>query len=360
MRPSIAVIKARLLGNIRAALSLVAQVRRTVWGAFSDAVAAQIFLLYAYADNLFAESHPLDATGNRLDQWGEVLTLSRSPASFARLQATIQGVAGARVEQGAELKFEDKFYEVEETVTLTGTSASINIRSRLIGTDQNLADGAELNFTTAISGIQNRVTVTDTLVSATDAETDAAYRERIVQYFQRSTWNAGGIDDYIAWALQNQNVRNAWVAKRLSGVANQVGIFVLKENDALLTAEEIQEVQEYINARAPVTARPAVLSPTIQEVPFVINMRENSLAAQASVMRNLNDLFARSRAPRGTENSDGTINTGQVYISQIREAVSQAVGEVDNVIESPTANIIPTDLYGILNVGEITFGDLES
>lgn len=361
-RPTIQTVKNRMLANIRASLGLVAQARRTLIGAFSDAISAQIYLLYTYADNLFNESHPLDAMGTRLDEWGQALAVSRQPATFARLQVTVTGLAGSRIDAETELRSnQGNFYLTEETVTIpTAGTLAVNIRSRDLGEDQNLQDGDMLNFTSAISGIENQVTVSDVLVEASDVETDIEYRERIVQFFKRVTWQAGGIDDYIAWALVNQNVRYAWVAKELNGISNQVGIFVLKEDDELLTAQEQAEVQGYINARAPVTARPLVQSPTKQAVPFNISIRENSTSVQREVENNLKELFARSRVPRGTIASNGAVGTGIIYISQIREAVSQAAGEEDNVINSPTSNLIPDDLYGILTLGEITFGDLVS
>lgn len=361
-RPTINDIKTRLVGSLRASLGLIASPRRTLMEILANAFAGQAYLLYTYGDNLFSESHPLNATGSRLDQWGEVFELPRNPASFAEALVTVNGVAGSRVESGAELKTaRDQIYFVEEMALLDSMGVgTLSLRSRDIGADQNLAVGDELNFTSAISGVENRATVSQINIMATDPESDVQYRDRIVQFFRRSTWNAGGIDDYISWALANVNVRYAWVAKELNGVSNQVGVFVLKENDQSLSNEEISQVQEYINARAPVTARPLVSRPTLQPVAFNISIRENNLLVQEAVQNNLKELFARSRFPRGTINSDGTVNSGIVYISQIREAVSQASGEEDNVIHAPTRNLTPDDLYGILAVGEIEFQDLVS
>ena len=76
-------------GSIRASLGLTSSVRRTLLDSFFNAVSAQLYLLYIYADNLFGEVHPLDATGERLDQWGEALLLSRNSASFAQLNITV-------------------------------------------------------------------------------------------------------------------------------------------------------------------------------------------------------------------------------------------------------------------------------
>ena len=359
-RPSILTVKTRILGDLRAALGLVAQTRRTFVEVISNAIAGQFHLLYAYVDNLFQESHPIDATGERLDQWGEVLELSRSPASFARINIEIKGLRDSRIEAGTELKKGENVYFVEASATMAETELTISVRAALIGEDKNLENGDELNFSTSVAGIENKAVVITTLVEGTDAETDAAYRDRINQFFRRSTWRAGGVDDYIAWALVNNNVRYAWVAKKLNGIANRIGVFVINENDELLEAGEIEEVQEYIDARAPVTADPVVQSPTKEEIDFTINIRENSTSTQESVERNLKDLFAEARAPKGTVNSDGSVNTGQVYISQVREAISQAVGEEDHELVSPTENIIPEETHGILVVGDITFGDFES
>lgn len=361
-RPSIQTIKDRLLGSIRSSLGLVSSPRRTLVGTISNAIAAQMYLLYTYADNLLGEAHPLDATGQRLDQWGEVVQVSRASATFARVLVGAKGLAGSRIAAGEELRSHaGNIYRVEEAADVAASGkVEVTIRSALLGDDQNLADGEALNFTTAVSGVENSVAVAKTLVMATNAETDVEYRARIIQFFQRSTWRAGGIDDYIAWALENRNVGYAWVAKAVGGIINQVGVFVLKGDDSLLSDAERAEVQALIGTRAPVTASPIVRNPIIEAVPFTISIRENNASVQAAVTNNLRELFARSRAPKGTVNSDGTINTGQVYISQIREAVSQAAGEEDNIIQTPDANIVPEEIYAILQVGEITFKDLVS
>lgn len=361
-RPSIQTIKTRLLGNIRAGLGLIASVRRTLVGVFSDAIAGQLYLAYTYSDNQFAESHPLDATGERLDQWGQMIQLPRAFATFAQINITGAGTAGSVVPMGSELRTSDnKLYTTMDDATVDAMGVfMVTVIARNLGANQNLAQGETLNFTTALSGVENRVEVSELAVSGTDSENDIEYRERIVQFFRRATWRAGGIDDYIAVALADQNVRYAWVAKEYNGIANQVGVFCLKENNQLLTNEELNEVNDSLRRAAPVTARPFALSPTIEDVPFTISMRENNAAVQAEVRNNLNDLFARSRAPKGTVNSDGSANTGIVYISQVREAISLATGEEDNIVEMPTANIAPMAQYGILSLGEITFKDLVS
>ena len=284
-------------GSIRASLGLTSSVRRTLLDSFFNAVSAQLYLLYIYADNLFGEVHPLDATGERLDQWGEALLLSRNSASFAQLNITVGGIAGGRVEAGAELRSgSGNVYTVTEQTDIGADgSATALIRSLLLGVGQNLAAGDKLNFTSAIAGVFNEVTVASVAVFATDPEDDNQYRNRIIQYFQRSTWRAGGIDDYIAWALESTFVRYAWVVEEYLGVPSQVGILVLKENDEFLTDQEIAEIQNGLFSRAPVTAKPVVRNPLKQAVKFTIQIRNNNASVQESVANNLRELFARSR-----------------------------------------------------------------
>ena len=363
-RPTVVTIKTRLLGAIRAALALTSTIRRSLFTAISDGISAQLYLLYVYADNLFREAHPSDARGERLDKWGEVVRIPRSTAALARANVVVTGAVGATIPMGSELISAQGFtYIFRRPATIEASGqVTAEIISTQTGADRTLLVGQALSFTTSLAGVQNQVTVPEggVTVIGSDAESESEYRARITQFFGRTTYQAGGIDDYIAWAVASPLVRYAWVARNFNNVQNQIGVFVLKEDNELLTAIELAEVQAAIDVLTPVTARAIVLNPGIEEVPFTISIRENNLAVQQEVRNNLNELFARNRAPRATVNSDRTVNTGIIYISQIREAVSLAAGEEDNIIATPTMNIAPGENFAILTVGEITFNTLVS
>ena len=124
-RPTTSEIKDRILGSLRASLALVASPRRTIIGALANSFAAMAYILYTYADNLFAESHPLNATGERLDLWGQIFRLPRNPASFATISVTVRGTPDSTIPQGQELKTtQDQFFVSTELVRIGADSTA--------------------------------------------------------------------------------------------------------------------------------------------------------------------------------------------------------------------------------------------
>ena len=161
-RPSVVTIKTRLLGAVRAALGLTATIRRSLFTAISDAISAQVYLAYVYADNLFKEAHPLDATGERLDKWGQVVRLPRSTAALARANVTITGLAGSMVAMGSELISAQGFTYIMRrpaTVEASGTVVG-EIISTQTGSDRTLMEGQTLNFTTSYTAKHTPVSYT--------------------------------------------------------------------------------------------------------------------------------------------------------------------------------------------------------
>ena len=460
-RPSISDIKNRLLGTTRAALALAAQARRTLIGTFSDSVAAQLYLLYSYADSLFGQSHPIDATGTRLDDWGSVLNISRTPASFAEFQVYIQvRTAGATIPAGTELQTADgRIYFVPQTLNFRHAGRQLmTIRSRLLGSNQdiqtftlpdplnflssipgidlvavpgyvtlqgigltvraevpgdfssssfvgetfsatlngqkysyvfeeesgvffiraiewssksNLPVGTELTLDNPIPGanvigLAARLLVPGTdplpVTTGTDAETDEGYRARIIQFFQRSTWNAGGIDDYIARALEHNLVSYAWIAKDYQTMG-QIGLFVLGDQHSPIGAPGILSIKQFFDTWLPVGAQVVIVSPPLVPVDFTIVLTPDTEVNRNAVTANLQSLFLDRAHVRGTVNGDLSENNGAIVLAQFQDAIISPSGVEDYTLtlasdtQSTAFGYRPTADYQILSLGTIKFGE---
>src|SRR5690606_16554657 len=102
--------------------------------------------------------------------------------------------------------------------------------------------------------------------------------------------------------------------------------------------DQIDEVREYIRARAPVSVSAIhpdtglsgvrVYSLTAAPIDMTITVEPNNATIQQAVRRQLEDLVLRLGGPSRT-----------ITLSQIREAISLATGEDFHDLVSPIANV---------------------
>ena len=98
-------------------------------------------------------------------------------------------------------------------------------------------------------------------------------------------------------------------------------------------AGEVAAVQAYIDdaTRRPVTAKFRAIAPSALTVNFQILPVPNTTTVQAAIEQELRDLLLREGAPGVT-----------IPLSHVRAAISQALGESDYTLTSPSAAIVPT------------------
>lgn len=91
------------------------------------------------------------------------------------------------------------------------------------------------------------------------------------------------------------------------------------------------------------TADVTVFAPVAVDLDLNITVSPNTAAVKAAVEAELKALLRREAVPGGT-----------LYLSKIREAISIAAGENNNVLNSPTANVT-TSTGELLVLGDITW-----
>ena len=358
MRPTLLEIKERALASMRSSLGIASQARRSVLEAIANAVAGAAHLLYIHADNLFASVFPSVAAGTDLDRWGDTVGLARKAASPARVTATLEGDAGTAVEAGAEAAgTSGAIYTLDADATVPSEGSVATAWTAAVpGSAGDLAPGSQLVLSEAVAGLRSALAVTALADPGEDQEADGDYRDRIVNYFRRTTYRAGGVDDYRDWATQVPGITRAWVAPDYGNISNRVAVFCRKEGGSP-TAAELEAVSTHLASLKPVTADVVVLAPPEEAVNMTILIRRDAPSVRASVLANLADLFASEAVPRGTLRDDGTVAGGRVLLSRIREAVSLAAGEEDSSV-SLDSDPIPAAANAILVLGNVTFQPL--
>lgn len=106
-------------------------------------------------------------------------------------------------------------------------------------------------------------------------------------------------------------------------------------------------MQDYIDARRPVTADFLAFAPQALKVDVSLKISPNTEAVRNAVKQELADLFVREGAPGVT-----------IPLSHINETVSISAGEEDHVLVSPAANIVP-DENVMPMLGNVSFAGVD-
>lgn len=348
-RPTLAELIDRITADMSSRVLGVdgAVLRRSLLGIIARAEAGEAHMLYGYLEWIGRQSIPDTAEGEWLERWAVVWGLSRTAATYAGGDLTITGTNGSVIPDGTLWQRQDGVqYATQGAETISGGTATATLEAVVAGEDGNLDAGTTMFLVSPIAGVTATATVAaGGLTGGSDTETDARLRTRLLERIAEPP-QGGAERDYIAWAkAASSDVTRVWVTPNGMGAGTVVVQFVVDDDpDGLIPdAGQVDTVQDYIDERRPVTADVYVSAPT--EVPraMTIKISPNTSAVQAAVTAELEDLFRRDAEPGGT-----------IYISRIREAVSIATGEANNLMVTPTADIVDT-AGNISTLGAITF-----
>lgn len=332
--------------------------RRSVLKVKARVYAGAVRLLYTYqqfrANQLFATS----ADGEWLEIHGAEFGIQRTAAVKAAGTGTATGTVGTSIPVGTELESATgEIYETDSTVSVgAGGTVSLDFTAQTAGEDWNDDSGVTLTFVSPIIGVNTSVTVDSNGISGgADEETDTAYRQRILNRKRRPPH--GGADfDYETWMLEVSGVTRAWSIPEYQG-AGTVGCVFVRDNDSDLipSASEIETVRDYIITHTdpitgktvgiPVTAEPGLFMITPQKLTmdFTIQLSPNTTAVQNSVESFLEDLILTKGGPEQS-----------IYLSQINEAIGNAVGEDYHILDSPSSTTTAA-ANQVHVLGDITF-----
>jgi len=112
-----------------------------------------------------------------------------------------------------------------------------------------------------------------------------------------------------------------------------------KYTDGIPQAADVAVVQAFIDNLAPAQVTVTVSAPIAQPESFDITILPNTATIQAAVTSALQDLVIRESVPGGS-----------LLLSKVRQTVSNALGENDNTVNTPAANIPATSVAHIITV----------
>lgn len=305
--------------------------RRSVLGVVARVLAGMSHMLHGHIDWAAKQLLPDTAEEEYLARHASIYGVGRKPAAFASGSVTFSGSNGSTIPAGTIIQRADEVqYRTEEDATISGGSVTATVTAVLAGIDGNADAGISVSFLSPVGGVNSTgIVAAGGIINGADAEKDTPLRERLLDRIRRPP--QGGADyDYVNWAKEVPAVTRAWVYPNNQGVGT-VGVTFVTDSDpggVIPNASKVQEVQDYIDARRPVTANVTVFAPVEEPLDFNITINPSTQAVKDAVEAELRDLLLREAEPNGT-----------ILLSHIREAVSVAAGETDNTVNSPTADV---------------------
>jgi len=345
-RPTLAEIVERVVSDLSTRiLGTATALRRSVIRAMGTAFGGAVYSTYGYLDYISKEVF-VDQTKDNLSRHASIWEVPRLAASFASGEVEFTGTNGTILPALTQMQRSDGvLFEVQADGTVSGGVVVVDVVCLTAGDTGNMLSGEALTLISPIVGITSEGAVEpDGITGGTDEEGLEAWRERILAKIQNPP-RGGTASDYEFWAKEVAGVTRVWVYPSQYGNGT-VGVAFVRDNDSgsiFPSAGEISDVQDYIDSVRPIGADVTVWGPTQQVLNFTISITPDTAAIRAAVQAELEDLIKRVAEPGGT-----------IYLSQIREAVSAAAGEVDSDVTVPAADAVASagNLY---TMGTITW-----
>lgn len=351
-RPDLPTLIDRAIADIESRLpGADARLRRSNLNVLARVHAGAIHGLYGYLDWIAKQILVDTADAEILERHATIwLPSGRLPASYAVGQVTASGTDGTAIPAGTVFKRADgATYTSTAEATIASGQALVTVIADEAGQAGNGDAGLALNLDSPIAGINAATTVTaGALTGGADIEDDDSLRARVLARIQQ-TQHGGAKHDYIAWAKEVSGVTRAWCYPLEMGDGTVTVRFV-RDDDAspIPDVAEVAAVQSYIEALAPVGMQVFVVAPVAAPIAFNIHSTPATVAVKAAIEASLRDLLIREAEPEGGNGE------GKVLLSHIREAISLAAGETDNVLVAPVADVTPT-LGQMATFGAITW-----
>lgn len=330
-RPTLAELADRASTDIEAALpGADARLRRSNLNVLARVHAGALHGVYGYLAWLAEQLMVDTAETVFLDRYAGIWGVLRVPAAYASGLVNVTGTTGAVVPAGASLRRSDGVaYAATADATLVAGLAAVPVAAVVAGVAGNADALTQMAFAQPVAGVASAALVAlEGITQGADRETDEALRARVLARIQQPP-QGGAASDYVAWALQVPGVTRAWVYP-LEGGVGTVTVRFVRDGDASFIPDsaEVAAVQAFINERRPVTAQVTVAAPVAAPLNMSIALTPNTAAVRAAVQAEVADLLRREARPGGT-----------ILVSQLREAISVAAGETNNVLSSPLADV---------------------
>ncbi|NOG69822.1 baseplate J/gp47 family protein [Roseicella sp. DB1501] len=348
-RSSLSALQNQAVTDVAAALPTGMPLFGSVLRILATAMAGLIHGTLGYLDWIAKQSVPFTATQESLEGWAALKGVIRIPATQASGTATFTGTPGYALPAGTILVRGDSVqYTTAADLTLTGTSGSVAITASVAGAAGNAAVGSVLTLQSAVAGIVSAGSVSTAVVGGADAESDTAFRTRMLLAYSAPA-QGGSQSDYVNWTLAVPGVTRAWCLPNASGPGTvtvwacldaarasfnglpqgSTGSATLETRSASATGDQLM-IADALYPLRPATALVTVAAPATQNVNVTLtSLSPYSAQVVADITTALKQLFLTIGSPLGTK----------IYPSDIADAIEGVVGGGGHFILSPTSAV---------------------
>lgn len=362
-RPTFSALVARVSADMRSRLLEQGKradpiLRRTKMWVLARVYAAIWHVLYETLEWLSKQVLPSTATDiEYLKAFGTAVNIEQKLAQKSTGVVRFTGTNTTVVPSGTEFVSESgAVYVTTSSGTISGGQVDVAARADLAGAEFNLESGAALTLVGAIIGVDDEVTFVSGWDTGTDDEKIEPLRDRILAR-TRNTPQGGSKADYEMWALEVPGVVRAWCVPLARG-AGTVDLYFLHAEGTgfgpppvaslggIPSDDQVSEVQEYLDAKRPVTADVQVFKATAVEVDFEIDaLTPSTPETQDAIVAQLNRLFFERAL---------TANTVTIHPSELNVAMAQAEGVEGFDMNDPAA-AVTASIGEVLVTGVMTY-----
>ncbi|MBP2840431.1 baseplate J/gp47 family protein [Pseudomonas sp. PNP] len=295
------------------------------------ALSGAAFQLFGYQSWVAHQAHPATCDEDMLLLWADWrLEDGRKSAVAASGLAGATGASGALIDADTVYQADDgRRYLVREAATLLSGVAQVQLVAELVGTAGNI-EGGTLTAVVPVLGVNATLTIgADGISGGTEQESIDSLRARVRAAFKNPS-KVGNAEDFEEWALEVPGVTRAWGLSRWMGPGT-FGLAFVRDGDADIIPSDAQValVQAYLDRKRPVTSEIYVFAPQRLALGVQLKVVPDTTVVRQAVQKALVDLIA----DQGGADS-------VIPISHIRAAISNAPGEVDHHLESPTVDVV--------------------
>jgi uncharacterized phage protein gp47/JayE len=316
-----------------------------------------------YLDWIAKQAVPFTADAEYLYAWGAlkgVIPLAAQAANNGAI--TFTGTNGSIIPSLTPiLRGDGVLFTTIADATILGGSAIVGATCSTAGSTGNTGVSSVFTLGVAIAGVISSGTVTTAFTNGADAETDSAFRTRMLARYAAPP-QGGAMADYLAWALAAPGVTRAWCTPQGMGLGTVV-IYVMLDGvnsayngfpqgtNGVAAAEsrgapatgDLLTVANYIYPLRPVQAIVYVVAPVATPTNFTISGLAGQTSVQTAVTLAFADVCTRNQVLGGTLN-----------LNEFEVALAGVPGASAAVLTSPAANITTTAGH-LATLGTITW-----
>lgn len=271
-----------------------------------------------------------DADDETILLWADVHGLARKPSGFSK--GTIEvTLFNQTIPATTELTRSDgRIYKTTTDLVSTALAEEtlpVSVIADEAGSNGDAEIGTALTLSSPIANVQSVASVGDGgLIGGADRETIAELLARILLRLANPP-SGGATGDYEGWALELPGATRAWERPLGMGPGTVTVYFVRdKQADIAPTQVQVAQMQAYLDTQKPVTATPFALAPSLVQLNPAIALDEDTPAARARVVAQLEELILRYGEPGGT-----------LTLTSITSAIQKGGG--DHALSSPAVDV---------------------